>query len=339
MSNEELAQRLAAFLRRQHGAQDVSIEGLRLLTGGASRQTWAFDAVIRYAGGRAERLPLVMRSDARRGPTFMSRETEYRLLEAAAEAGVPVPRVHAMGDESLGMPFFLMQRIEGETIPRRLLRDEQYARAREVMTKQLGTILAAIHSIPIRDVASLGLPAPAPGTPGAEGEVDRWEATYRLITPDPHAAFELAFRWLRARLPPAAGPTLVHGDFRIGNVIFGPEGARAVLDWELAHIGDPMEDLGWLCVRSWRFGKDELPVGGIGTREELFDAYEAAAGQRPDPRAVRWWEVFGNLRWGIICISQARTYLDGHSASVELAAIGRRTAETEWELLELMEEG
>jgi aminoglycoside phosphotransferase (APT) family kinase protein len=338
MSDEELAQRLAAFLRRHHGARDVRIEGLRLLTGGASRQTWAFDAIIEYAGGQTESVGLVMRSDARRGPAFMSRETECRLLQAAAEAGVPVPRIHAMGDESLGVPFFLMERIEGETIPRRLLRDEQYARAREVMTRQLGAILASIHRIPAEVVAPLGLPAPATGTPAAESETARWEATYRLITPDPHPAFELAFRWLRAHMPPAADRALVHGDFRIGNIIFGPEGARAVLDWELAHVGDPMEDLGWLCVRSWRFGNDALPVGGIGTREELFAAYEAAGGQRPDPRAVRWWELFGNLRWGIICISQVRAYLDGQSASVELAAIGRRTAETEWELMRLMEE-
>jgi aminoglycoside phosphotransferase (APT) family kinase protein len=122
----------------------------------------------------------------------------------------------------------------------------------------------------------------------------------------------------------------------MGNVLFGPEGARAILDWELAHVGDPMEDLAWMCVRSWRFGGDK-PVGGIGTREEFFAAYEAAGGARVDPERVRWWEVFGNLRWGIICISQARTYLGGHSKSVELAAIGRRTAETEWELLELIE--
>ena len=117
------------------------------------------------------------------------------------------------------------------------------------------------------------------------------------------------------------------------------EGARAILDWELAHIGHPMEDLGWVCVRSWRFGNDDLPVGGVGTREEFWRAYEAAGGAPVDPDRVRFWEAFGNLRWGIICISQARAYLDKLSRSVELASIGRRTAETEWELLNLMEGG
>lgn len=337
MTPEELADRLAAFLQRHHGARSVHIEGLRLLTGGASRQTWAFDAKIEFADGRRQTLPLVMRADARRGPNFMSRRTEYRLLEAAAAGGVPVPRVHAMGDDSLDAPFFLMERVEGETIARRLLRDDQYAEARRVMTRQLGAVLAAIHRVPLGS-DNLGLPAPPAGTAPAENEVDRWEQTYRAIALDPHPVFELAFRWLRAHFPPPpAAPALVHGDFRVGNFIFGPGGLLAVLDWELAHIGDPMEDLGWLCVRSWRFGNDHLPVGGIGEREELFGAYEGAGGARVDPAAARWWELFGNLRWGIICISQARAYLDGHSRSPELAAIGRRTAETEWEILHLME--
>jgi aminoglycoside phosphotransferase (APT) family kinase protein len=205
------------------------------------------------------------------------------------------------------------------------------------MTGQLGAILAAIHRVPIGDPGLTDLATPPAGSSPAESEMQRFEQTYRGITPEPHPAFELAFRWLQRHLPPASQATLVHGDYRIGNVIFGPEGVRAILDWELAHAGDPMEDLGWLCVRSWRFGNDELPVGGIGTREELFRTYEAAGGCKVDPKAVRWWEVFGNLRWGIICISQARTYLEGLSRSVELAAIGRRTAETEWELLALME--
>jgi aminoglycoside phosphotransferase (APT) family kinase protein len=267
----------------------------------------------------------------------MARETEYHLLEAAHAAGVPVPRMHAMGDGSLDAPFFLMERIEGETIPRKLLRDEAYARAREVMATQLGVILAKIHTIALDSPGLDQLQAPPPGSTPAEAEVSRFEQVYRAITPDPHPAFELAFRWLKERAPAAEHRTLVHGDYRIGNVIFGPEGVRAILDWELAHAGDPMEDLGWICVRSWRFGADDKPVGGIGTREAFFRAYETASGVAVDPAQVRFWELFGNLRWGIICISQAKTYLDGHSSSVELAAIGRRVAETEWELLQLME--
>jgi len=334
MTPEEVSERLTAFLQRAHSAKSVRLDGLRLLTGGASRQTWSFDAVIEQADGRTETLPLVARADPRKGPNVMAREVEYRVLEAAGAAGVPVPRVHLMGDDSLGVPFFLMERVEGETIARRILRDDEYAAARKRMPAQLGEILAAIHRTPSQGLA---IQSPEPGLSPAETEVSRFEQTYRMITPEPHPAFELAFRWLKRNLPPPAEPVLVHGDYRMGNFIVGPEGIRSVLDWELAHIGDPMEDLGWVCVRSWRFGHDGLAVAGVGTREEFFSAYEAADGRAVDTAAVRWWELFGNLRWGIICIMQARAYLDGMSRSVELATIGRRTAETEWELLNLME--
>jgi aminoglycoside phosphotransferase (APT) family kinase protein len=288
----------------------------------------------------------------------MPRETEYALLEVAVAAGVPAPKVLMQGDESIGAPGFIMERVAGETIPRRLLRDDDYSMAREVMTAQLGAALAAIHRIGTRKkeegrgkkgpVSSGGLEAlsrPVEGQSPAESELDRFETTYRAITPEPHPAFELAFRWLRQRLPACPEPTLVHGDYRIGNVIFGPEGLRAVLDWELAHVGDPMEDLGFICVRSWRFGSDHLPCGGIGTREELWEAYEKAGGRNVDREAARWWEVFGNVKWGIICISQAATALNevtrkalSPGRALELAAIGRRTAETEWELIQLIDD-
>jgi aminoglycoside phosphotransferase (APT) family kinase protein len=336
---QQLAGRLTEFLQRSHGARSVRIDGLRLLTGGASRQTWAFDATIERADGATETLPLVLRADPRVTPGLMPRAVEYRLLEAAGEAGVPVPKVHLMGDGSLGVPFFLMELVEGETIPRRLLRDDAYAAARDTMAAQLGAILASIHRVPIDGLDALA--APPPGRSPAESEVERFEGTYRLVTPEPHPAFELAFRWLRSHLPRAERHALVHGDYRIGNVIFGPEGTRAILDWELAHIGDPVEDLGWLCVRSWRFGNDDLPAGGLGTREQLWRAYEAAGGAPVDPEQARFWEVFGNLRWGIICITQAKTGIEGGAAlpagaQLELSSIGRRIAETEWELLNLM---
>jgi aminoglycoside phosphotransferase (APT) family kinase protein len=334
---QQLSERLTEFLERSHGARSVRLEGLRLLTGGASRQTWSFDAIIEDARGQLTTVSLVLRSDPRRGPNVMDREVEYRLLEAAGEEGVLVPKVHLMGDDSLGVPFFLMERVEGETIPRRLLRDEVYADARRSMPGQLAAILAKIHRVPIESHGLDVLSASPPERLPAEDQIARHDLVYRAIAPEPHPAFELAFRWLQQHAPSVTERTLVHGDYRIGNVIFGPEGVRAILDWELAHIGDPMEDLGWICVRSWRFGNDDLPVGGIGGREEFWRAYEAAGGFPVDRERVHFWEVFGNLRWGIICISQAKTYIDGHSSSVELASIGRRIAETEWELLELME--
>lgn len=335
---DEVGAKLTAFLKRAHNAKSVRVDDLRLLTGGASRQTWSFDATIEHADGGSETLALIARADQRQNVGLMTREAEYRLLEAAHAEGVPVPRVHLMGDDSLGAPFFLMERVEGETIARRILRDDEYEGARQKMTAQLGEILAAVHRVSIdRHGLAKDLAGPLEGKSPAESELQRIEGTFRSIAPEPHPAFELAIRWLKGRPPASGEPTLVHGDYRLGNLIIGPEGVRSVLDWELAHVGDPLEDLAWVCVRSWRFGNDQLPVAGVGQREDLYRAYEAAGGREVDAAAVHWWEVFGNLRWGVFCIMQARAYLDGLSKSVELATIGRRTAETEWELLNLME--
>jgi aminoglycoside phosphotransferase (APT) family kinase protein len=337
MKPEEMRERLAIFVARESGASAVRVEGLRKVPGGASRETWSFDAVLTSDGGE-KRLPLILRRDPGSDTNFSTgRGAEFRVLRAALEAGVPVPVVHWLGEsaDDLGAPFFIMQRIDGETLARRLLRDDQYAAARRVMTEQLAAIAARIHAV---DCAGLDfLLAPETGTSPALAEVERYEQLYRAITPEPHPVFEVAFRWLHANLPEPGRSVLVHGDYRIGNVIFGAEGVRSILDWEIAHIGDPAEDLGWLCVRAWRFGSEAGPVGGIGRREELLDAYRRAGGEMITPGRLRFWELFGNLKWAVICIAQAKTHLDGRVRSVELAAIGRRTAETELELLDLLE--
>jgi aminoglycoside phosphotransferase (APT) family kinase protein len=339
VADDEFAAKLEAFLVRASGARRAGVADLRRLTGGASRETWSLDATL-DRDGRSETLPLILQRDTRGAPKGMSRALEYRLIKAAFDEGVPAPEPMFLGDDSLGGEFFLVRRIDGETLPRRLLREDVYAEAREKLPAQLGRALAQIHAIPVEKHGLDALPAPPEGVSPAAYEVQRYEQIFRAIALEPHPAFELAFRWLHARAgeqgAAPGGRTLVHGDYRIGNILFGAEGLRVVLDWELAHVGDAMEDMGFLCVRSWRFGGPK-PVGGIGDREPFFEAYEAAGGAKVDPERVRFWEVFGNLRWGVICLSQARTYIDGHSKSVELASIGRRTAETEWELLSLVD--
>jgi aminoglycoside phosphotransferase (APT) family kinase protein len=284
-------------------------------------------------------LALVLRRDPGAAVLGSNRSDEFRLLQAAAACGVAVPRVHWLLDEQAGIgACFLMDRVAGETIARRILREDDLAAARARLTAQLGEAAARIHRVDVDAPELAFLSRPEAGQSAAAAELDRFEQIFRGIAPEPHVVFELAFRWLRARLPPPGRFTLVHGDFRMGNVIVGPEGLRSILDWELAHVGDPMEDLGWLCVRAWRFGNDDQPVGGVGQREELFAAYARASGQPVDPQRVRFWEVLGNLKWGIMCIMQAKTHLDGLVRSVELASIGRRTGENELELLNLMEE-
>lgn len=148
-------------------------------------------------------------------------------------------------------------------------------------------------------------------------------------------AFELAIGWLRAHRRPDVAKVLVHGDFRLGNLIIGPDGIRAVLDWELAHLGDPAEDLAWLCLKAWRFRGSGV-VGGLGELADLRDAYEREGGRRVEPERLFWWQVFGTLKWGAICLRQARIHLSGESRSVELAAIGRRVCETEYDLVRML---
>jgi aminoglycoside phosphotransferase (APT) family kinase protein len=312
----------------------VSVAEPKRLPGGASRETWLL--AVTHADGREERL--VLRRDPPGHVVESSRAGEYALLEAAHAAGVPVPRMRWLEDDAavLGAPFFVMEWVAGETIGRRLLRDERLAVARDRLPEQLATALAGVHGIDPNRPALSFLTRPDRESSPALTEVARYRDVLRGIAPDPHPTLELAVRWLERRAPAPQTTTVVHGDFRIGNVIVGEDGLRAVIDWELAHVGDPLEDLGWLCVRSWRFGNDDRPAGGLCARERFVAAYEAARGVAVDRTAVHWWEVFGNFKWAVVCIMQAQTFLGG-GGNVELAALGRRTAEMELELLDLME--
>ena len=318
MEPGEMVRRLTGFIRSEGRFDSVTIENLRKMPGGASREIWSFECAMER-GGETSRRAMVLRRDPGAHNISTNRRHEFMVIRAAFEERIPVPEVFWVSEDPavLGSAFFIMERIDGETLARRLLRDDTYARAREVMPAQLAEILAKIHRIdPVKHKLDF---LEEPGDNAALTEVRRYQENFRVLALEPHPAFELAFRWLLKRVPKMARKTLVHGDYRIGNVVFGPEGVRSILDWELAHLGDPME------------------VGGLGSREDFFHAYEKASGAAVDPEAARFWEVFGNLRWGIITIGQARTHIDGFLKSVELASIGRRTAETELELLNLIE--
>ena len=250
-------------------------------------------------------------------------------MQRAYEAGVPSPKVlHVLQpEEELGTGF-IMERVEGETIPRKILRDDAFAEARPKLARQLGQVLAMIHGLNLKSLPELRHIT-------SSQEIAELERDYRSFD-WPRPVFELALRWLSDHDPgPPKKMTLVHGDFRHGNLIVGPHGLRAVLDWELAHVGDPMEDLGWICVNSWRFGEIDKPVGGFGTREELFAGYEAN-GLRVDTDRVTFWEVMGTLRWGVMCCGMMKRFREGPEHSVERAMIGRRSSETEIDLLRLL---
>jgi len=305
------------------------VNNLRRLSGGASQETWSFDAIT---GTHAH--PLILRRAPggavnNKRDTAVPLATEAALIQLAQKQGVPVPPVKLVLEEGDGLgDGFIMERIEGETIARKILRDAEYADARPKLARQCGEILARIHAVPHDTLPEIQ-------TSPARSEIDKYRDIY-LSMKHPHPVFELAFRYLEDNLPADAGLTLVHGDFRNGNLMIGSDGVRAVLDWELAHVGDPMEDMGWICVNSWRFGEIDNPVGGFGAREDMFAGYEAAGGAPVDPERVKYWEVLGTLKWGIMCMIMVSAFSSGMDRSVERAAIGRRSSETEIDLLNLL---
>ena len=300
----------------------VVVENLRALTGGASRTTWAFDAVT------DERQALILRT----GPlddVHASMELEAAVQQRAAAAGAPVPHIVTADDSdaALGNPYLICNAIAGETIVRRIYRTLDDA-GRSRLLRQCAEALAAIHRA---DPSDLGLTA--------SDQLSEWRNRLDEMG-DTTATFEWAFRWLAANRPSPSPHVLVHGDFRMGNLIVDADGLAAVLDWELVYTGEVYEDLAWFCIRAWRFGAPEdLGAGGLGSIESFLSAYETAAGTELDRDVFRWWLTVATLRWGVICRFQAERHLSGQTRSVELAAIGRRVAETEWDVLDLLTGG
>jgi len=307
----------------------TGIDRLARLSGGASQETWSFD-VIHPSGTVAVILRRAPEGYGAAPGRAAGLEAEAILMQRAFEAGIPSPRVrYVLGPQDGLGSGFIMDRLEGETIPRKILRDAEFAAARDALTAQLGKAIAGIHALDRSRLPDLR-------TMTVAGEIGDLAAEYASFD-WPRPVFDLALRWLRDNAPASSeAVTLVHGDFRHGNLIVGAEGLRAVLDWELAHLGDPMEDLGWICVNSWRFGEIDKPVGGLGTREDLFAAYEAASGRTVDVARVMFWEVLGTLRWGIMCCGMMQRFRAGPDHSMERAMIGRRASETEIDLLRLL---
>ncbi|MEI7545467.1 MAG: phosphotransferase family protein [Mycobacteriaceae bacterium] len=316
--NDELTEVLRPIL----GA-GVVVENLHTLTGGASRTTYAFDAVT-----GATRRSLILRAAPTAEGQFASMELEAAVQAAAAQSGAPVPNILTASNSpaALGNPYLICDEIAGETIVRKIQRQLNDA-GRSRLLIQCGQALAAIHRA---------------GTDAAElrerDELSEWRQRLDELG-DTTATFEWAFRWLEANRPEPSAIRLVHGDFRMGNLIVDGSTLAAVLDWEAVHIGEIYEDLAWFCVRAWRFGAPaELAAGGLGSIEEFVTAYEQAGGACIDRAALLWWQVLGTLKWGIICRYQAERHLSGQTRSVELATIGRRVCENEWDVLDLLED-
>jgi aminoglycoside phosphotransferase (APT) family kinase protein len=298
--------------------RDVEPSDPVLLAGGASKEAWAVDAgaerllVRRAAGGVIHKHTL-------------SLADEFEVLRAAHEAGVKVPRPYGYIADLEGREAFVMERLEGETIGRRIVRKDELAGARRALPAQMAEELAKIHAIP---------PARLPflGETGVEGMVEELDEIG-----ESHPAIELGLWWLRENRPPVRDSVVAHGDFRIGNLVVGDHGLVGVLDWEFAHVDDPIRDLAFSLVRAWRFGVPEKRLGGIGDVEPYLARYNELTGLDVRPEELDYWELAGNVAWAIGCLTQAQRHLTGQDRSVELAILGRLGVEVEYEICRLLE--
>lgn len=324
----------AALLRlaRRLGGEGARLTHAQRLSGGASLETWAFGFV-----GQEGSESLILR---RRSAPFdektarsVSLATEAALIRATGANGARAPKVRHVCDRADGLgEAYVMVRVAGETLGKKIVSDPRFEAVRPALARQCGETLVAIHKT---------RPPPALKLKAVDGvaELDRYEEVYRASGAQ-RPILEIAFQYLRRHVPEPVEPVLVHGDFRNGNIMFDPEaGVAAVLDWELAHIGDPAEDMGWICTNSWRFGRPDRPVGGFGDYADLLAGYASAGGRPIALGRVRFWQILGSLRWGVMCLTMYLSWADGVETSVERPMIGRRISETEADLVVLLEEG
>jgi aminoglycoside phosphotransferase (APT) family kinase protein len=331
LSGADVAGGLADFLALQWG-EPVQVSGLNMSSAGARRANVAFDATGRRGPIRRLVATIVPTAAIQINPV----DAEAAVRRLARDHGVPVPEVVAWSTDPrwVGGPFFLSERIDGETVPRQVLRLIERLGLGDRVAAQLGTALARLHAIDPAD-APANLADPGAGPPASTALAALSAIMAGLLEPRPALTYGL--RWLEDQLPdPPPVRSVLHSDIRTGNLIVGDDGLRAVLDWEGARRrGDPMEDLGWLALRMWRFRNDALEVGGFARLEALVDAYEAAGG-RFDAERYHWWKVCGTLKWALGLAGQAAGHIDGSFRSIVMAASGRRVPEMEWDLLMLV---
>ena len=320
---------LARFLT-QHWRKPITIPWCSVTSAGARRLNVLFDAddgetrhqlvVTAIPNANIELTPIVL---------------EALTIRTAEAAGVPAAHVVCESDDAsyLGGGFFITQRIAGETVPRRVLRLVAERRHGDAIAARLGQALAALHAIPDEHIPP-HLARPERGDPAATSLARLREQVAGLLQPSP--AVSLGMRWLEARRPsPPARCVLIHGDARNGTLIVSERGLEAVLDWEGSSVSDPMADLAWPCVRTWRFGADALELGGFAARKPMVDAYVAAGGAF-DAERFHWWKVLGTLRWALGLAGQAKAHIDGSVPNIVMAASGRRVGELEYDLLCLL---
>jgi len=325
----ELAEQLAAFIKDQEQTETVEVAALERITTGASRETWGFTARI-TKGDETRELPMVLRQDPRAGLSYSSRLEEFKVLQCAHRHGIPVPKPLYYSSDVLDRPFLIMERVYGETYPKRLLNDDRYSRTRERWAAQLGEILAHIHAIPLG--GELGFLKRF----SIAEQIERNESIWRATKGNDSPILEYAFRWLRKNIPQEHPSCFLHADFRMGNIMCDEQGIKCILDWELAQIGDPMYDIAVMCMKSWRFDKPGNRVGGFGAEEDFLREYCRAGGFPVDRARIRYYEILANVFWATVTVAQARFFLEQPRGNLEYAKLGRRTSECEAELVDLL---
>ena len=316
---EEFSQSLTRFVARILGG-DGRHENLHRLTGGANMESWSFD----YAG-QGYVLRRSPSAELMAGRTY-GHEVEAAIVRAAFAAGVKAPEI--VGEieppDALGTGFAML-RVEAEVNPAKIL-----ANPVPSLLADLARELASIHAVPLASLPDI----PSPDAISLVAELKARFVEYGGDRP----VMALAFKWLEDHIPAPVAPVLLHGDFRMGNIMADTNGLAAVLDWELAHLGDRHQDLAFGCINSWRFGYIDRPAFGIGVLADFWAAYARESGVAADPARFRWWLVYSTLWWGICCLQMAEIWRSGLDASLERAVIGRRASETEVDLLMLLEE-
>jgi aminoglycoside phosphotransferase (APT) family kinase protein len=337
---DALEEKLRALLQSELTQSEVRVENLQILAGGASQEMWRLDLhVASNDPNGAYKLVLRRQLGGKIYREALDLWREFHVMQVAYASNVLVPYPQAFLPDLLGRPAALVHFHQGETIGRRLVREPAFENARKKLPAQMGEMLARIHQIDFEKYALINeLPHPPPQQTPAQWMLAQLEKNLDDIG-EPHPALELGMRWLKRNEPaPPEKLALLHGDYRIGNVIVNADGLAQVLDWEFAHIGDPYEDLAWSQVRDWRFGYDHLRFGGIAQPDEFFDAYGREMNIRVDLARVHYWEVMGNARWAVGMLNQAQRHLRGEEPNLEFASLGRRCAEVELEVLRLIKD-
>ena len=306
-----LEPRLASYIGGRMPRTDVAVSDMERISGGASRETYRFRLTWTENGDKRERR-LILRRDPPASLIDTERRVEFEAYRAFRGTAVPVPEMLWLEEsgEPLDHPFFIAEEISGHQASPQVLFSGAFDAVLARLAERKWTILGEIAKADPAPLARI-LPTPAPDACWRR-ELDHWEGLIDKDAAEPLPITRAAIRWLRAHPPPAAQKhSIVHGDFRTGNFLYDPTGEiPGVLDWEMAHIGDPLEDLGWSLQPVWTFGRPGL-AGGLCAPEEAVAIWERASGLRADPAALHWWTLFNCVKGQAIWVGSAAAFLSG----------------------------